>query len=127
MASRHGPLVVLADVGEDRLAVGRRGVEQREVADAGEAHLEGAGDGRGVMREHVDVRAQLLDGLLVLDAEALLLVDDQQAEVLELDALDSRRWVPMTQSTSPRRRGRRRPPCACAGVRKRDSTSTRTG
>ena len=32
--------------------------------------------------------SQLLDGLLVLDAEALLLVDDQQAEVLELDALD---------------------------------------
>ena len=46
--------------------------------------------GMGVadMREHVDVRAQLLDGLLVLDAEALLLVDHQQAEVLELDALD---------------------------------------
>ena len=30
---------------------------------------------------------QLLDALLVLDAEALLLVDDEQAEVLELDAV----------------------------------------
>ena len=38
----HGALVVLADVGEDRLALGRRRVEQREVADAGEAHLERA-------------------------------------------------------------------------------------
>ena len=36
-------------------------------------------------RDHVDVGPQLLDLLLVLDAEALLLVDDQQAEVLELD------------------------------------------
>ncbi len=39
--------------------------------------------------------------LLVLHAEALLLVDDQQAEVLELDVGASRRCVPMTQSTSP--------------------------
>jgi hypothetical protein len=35
----------------------------------------------------------------VLDAEALLLVDDDQAEVLELRRLDSRRCVPMTTST----------------------------
>ena len=83
----HRPLVVLADVGEDRLALGRRGVEQREVADAGEAHLERARDRRGGEREHVDVGLQLLDRLLVADAEALLLVDDQQAEVLELDVV----------------------------------------
>ena len=50
-----GPVVVLADVGEDRLAVGRRRVEQRQVADAGEAHLERARDRRGGQREHVDV------------------------------------------------------------------------
>ena len=77
----HGPLVVLADVGEDRLALGRRRVEQREVADAGEAHLERARDRRGGEREHVDVGPQLLDRLLVRHAEALLLVDDEQAEV----------------------------------------------
>ena len=98
----HGPLVVLADVGEDGLAVGRRRVEQRQVADAGEAHLQRAGDRRGGEREHVDVGRQLLDGLLVLHAEALLLVDDEQAEVLEVRRRrTSRRWVPMTQSTSP--------------------------
>ena len=33
----HRPLVVLAHVGEDRLAVGRRRVEQAQVADADEA------------------------------------------------------------------------------------------
>ena len=79
-----GPLVVLADVGEDRLAVGGRRVEQGEVADAGEAHLEGARDGRGGEGEHVDVGAELLDRLLVRHTEALLLVDHQQAQVLEL-------------------------------------------
>ena len=77
------PLVVLADVGEDRLALGRRGVEQGQVADAGEAHLQRAGDGRGREGQHVDVGAQLLDRLLVGHPEALLLVDHEQAEVLE--------------------------------------------
>ena len=80
----HRPVVLLAHVGEDRLALGRRGVQQREVADAGQAHLERAGDGRGAERQHVDAGAELLDLLLVGDAEALLLVDHEQAEVLEL-------------------------------------------
>ena len=39
----------------------------------------------------MDVGAQLLQALLVADAEMLLLVDDQQAEVLELDALGQQR------------------------------------
>ena len=49
----------------------------------GERHLERARDRRGGHREHVDVRPHLLQPLLVRDAEALLLVDDQQAEVRE--------------------------------------------
>ena len=53
-------VVVLADVGEDRLARLGRGLHQREVADAGEAHLERARDRRRGEREHVDVRAQRL-------------------------------------------------------------------
>ena len=60
------------------------------------------GIGVARQREHVDVRLELLHRLLVLHAEALLLVDDEQAEVLELARRSlSRRWVPMTQSTSP--------------------------
>ena len=39
----------------------------------------------------MDVGAQLLQALLVGDAEMLLLVDDQQAEILELDALGQER------------------------------------
>ena len=37
------------------------------------------GIGRGREREHVDAGLQLLDLLLVADAEALLLVDHEQA------------------------------------------------
>ena len=42
------------------------------------------GIGVAVMRQHVHRLPQALQPLLVLDAEALLLVDDDQAEVLEL-------------------------------------------
>ena len=73
-------LVVLTDVGEDRLALRRRRVDERQVADAGEAHLEGARNRARGERQHVDADGQLLDRLLVGDAEALLLVDDEQAE-----------------------------------------------
>ena len=83
----HRPVVVLADVGEDRHPIGRRRVEQREVADAGERHLQRARDRRGSEREHVDAGLQLLDLLLVAHAEALLLVHHQQAEVLEHDVV----------------------------------------
>ncbi len=46
-------------------------------------HVQGARDGRRGQREHVDLRAQLLELLLVRDAEALLLVDDHEAELAE--------------------------------------------
>ena len=39
----------------------------------------------------MDIGAQLLQSLLVGDSEMLLLVDDQQAEILELDALGQQR------------------------------------
>ena len=75
-----GALVELADVGEDRLAVRRRGLDHREVPDPGEGHLEGPRDRARGEREHVDARREALDGLFVRDAESLLLVDDEQAE-----------------------------------------------
>ena len=39
----------------------------------------------------MDLGAQLLEAFLVRDAEMLLLVDDQKAEVLELDRLAEQR------------------------------------
>ena len=73
------------DEGADRQAIDRRRRQQRQVAHAGQRQLQRARDRRRRQRQHVDVGLELLQPLLVADAEMLLLVDDQQAEVLELD------------------------------------------
>ena len=75
-------LVVLADVGLDRPAALRRRLDHRDVAQAGEAHLQRARDRRRAHADHVDLELELAQQLLLLDAEALLLVDDDQPEVL---------------------------------------------
>ena len=72
-----------ADERADRQPVGGRRGDDRDVAQPAHRHVQRARDRRRGQRQHVDLRAQLLEPLLVRDAEALLLVDDQQAEVLE--------------------------------------------
>ena len=57
--------------------------ERGHLAHARHGHLEGARDGRGGHREDVDVGIELLEGFLVFDAEALLLVHHHEPEVLE--------------------------------------------
>ena len=78
-------LVVGADVGADRAAALGRRLDHRDVAQAGEAHLQGARDRRRRQRQHVDPQFQLAQQLLLFDPEALLLVDDHQAELLGPD------------------------------------------
>ena len=75
-------LVVLADVGLDRAAALGRGLDHGDVAQPGEAHLQRARDRRRAHRDDVDLELELAQQLLLLDAEALLLVDDDQPEVL---------------------------------------------
>src|SRR5215212_2799306 len=75
-------LVVLADVGAHRAAALGRRLDHADVAQPGERHLERARDRRRGQRQHVDAQLQLAQQLLLLHAEALLLVDDQQAELL---------------------------------------------
>ena len=83
----HGTLVGLADIGQDRPTIhGWRG-DHREVPDARQRHLEGPRDRTRREGEDVHALADPLDRLLVADAEALLLVDHEQAKILELDAL----------------------------------------
>ncbi len=60
----------------------------RQVAQAFQRHAQRARDRRGGQRQHVDLGAQRLHRLLVAHAEAVLLVDDQQAQALELHRLD---------------------------------------
>ncbi len=75
------------DDGAHGAAIDRRRRDEREIAQAGDGHLQRARDGRRGQRQDVDLRADLLDALLVRDAEALLLVDDEQAQVLEVHVL----------------------------------------
>ncbi len=87
----HDDRVVGQHEGAHRQAVDRRAGDQAHVAHAGERQLQGAGDRRGGQGQHVDVLAQLLQALLLLDAEVLLLVDDQQAQVAEAHRLGQER------------------------------------
>src|SRR5436190_1883789 len=57
------------------------------IVASGKGHVERAGNGGGRQGQHVDRRAQLADPLLVAHPEAMLLVDDQEAEPLEGDVL----------------------------------------
>ena len=58
---------------------------------AGQRQLQGARDRRRGQRQHVHVRPELLQPLLVRHAEMLLLVHHHQAELGELDALGQQR------------------------------------
>ena len=75
------------DEGAHGHAVHRRGGDQAHFTHAGQGQLQRAGNRRGGEREHMHVGLQRLQLLLVADAEMLLLVDDQQTEIGEFDAL----------------------------------------
>ena len=123
----HEVVVVVADVGVDRPpALGRR-LDHRDVAQAGERHLERARDRRRRQREHVDAQAQLAQQLLLLDAEALLLVDDHEARGPSA-ARRARAAGACRSGCRPcPRRSRGSPRAARLRERKRDSSSIRNG
>src|SRR5579863_2818791 len=76
----HLPGVPGPDEGEHRVAFLGRGEDGRHLPDPGHAHLQRPRDRGGRHAEHVDLGPQPLEVLLVLDAEPLFLVDDDQAE-----------------------------------------------
>ena len=82
-----GVLAVFGDKGFDREAGFRGGVHHAHIAEAGQSHVQGAGNGRGAEGQHIHFLAQLFQGFLVADAETLFLVHHDQAEVLELHIL----------------------------------------
>ena len=83
--------IVRRHEGADRQPVDRRRGDDREVAHAGQRQLQRARDRRRAQRQHMHFGAQLLQPLLVADAEMLLLVDDQKAEIPELDRFAEQR------------------------------------
>ena len=72
------------DAGFDGQPVVGRRFQVRDVAHAQQRQVQRARDRRGGHRQHVDGLPQGLEPLLDLDAEPLLLVDDQQPQVVEL-------------------------------------------
>ena len=120
-------LVVLADVRADRPAALGRRLDHRDVAQAGERHVQRARDRRRREREHVDLEPQLAQQLLLRDAEALLLVDDHEPELLR-DHVAREHAVRADQDVDlARRRSPAGPASTSAGLRKRETISTRTG
>ena len=76
--------VTLDDIRLHRMTVAWRRVELRERTDAHQRHLQRARDRRRAQRKHIDAVLQFLDALLMLHAEALLLIDDQKAQIFPL-------------------------------------------
>src|SRR5581483_8188309 len=81
----HELLVVLADGRSDRAASFGRRLDDGDVAHAGERQVQRPRDRRRAQREHVHLEAQRLEQLLLRDAEPLLLVEDDEAELLRDD------------------------------------------
>ena len=81
----HEAVAPLRDESLDGDPLCGRRRHQREVSKAAERHVERTGyRGRG-QRQRVDIGAQLLEPLLVPDAEAVFLVHHDEAEVVEGD------------------------------------------
>ena len=80
-------VVVVHHVGLDGQAFFGRRFQQAHVPDAHHAHVQGAGNGRGGQREHVHLFLHIFNGFLVVHAEALLFIHDQQAQIMEFHVL----------------------------------------
>ncbi len=114
-------------LGDDRLAVRRRGRDDRQVARAHERELQRARDRRRRQGQRIDVDGHLREFLLGRDAELLFLVDDQQPpRSRNLICLPSILWVPIRMSIRPDSRSARICPASLA-VLVRLRYSTRTG
>src|SRR4249919_571915 len=78
-------LVVLTDVRSHGSASDRRGLHDRDVAEARQRHVERPRDGRRGKRKDVDLESERAQELLLCDAEALFLVEHDEPEVLRDD------------------------------------------
>ena len=72
---------ILHDVVLHGIAFLGRRAQERHIAYAHHGHMQRARYRRGGERQHVHVLLELLDRFLMLDAEALLLVDDEQTQI----------------------------------------------
>ena len=82
----HDVVALRDDEGLDRQPLGGGCGDDGEFAQAAEREIQGARNGGGGERKHVHLRAQGPQALLLAHAEAMLFVDDDQAQVVEGDA-----------------------------------------
>ena len=66
-----------------RQTVHRRGVDNREVTDSHHRHIERTRNGRGGKGHDINNGPERFEPFFILDPEALFLIDDHQAEILE--------------------------------------------
>ena len=78
-------LVVAGHVGLNRQPVHRRRLDDTQVTDAHQRHMQRARDRRRRETQDIDQLAEFFEPLLMHDAEAVLFVDDHEAQVFELD------------------------------------------
>ena len=83
----HDLLGELDDRGLHRLPIAWWCLDDGYVTQTTEREIEGAGNRGRRHRHHVNLGAQLSEPLLLGDTEALLLVEDQQPEVAESNAV----------------------------------------
>ena len=81
------PLVIGSGESEHRVTLLWWGGDRTHLADACHRHLQGARDRRSAHSKHIDVDPHAFKRFFVLDAKTLFLVDDDQAEILELNLL----------------------------------------
>ena len=80
----HAISVVRHHFGHDAAPILRRGRQRADIAQAEHRHMQRSRDRRRRHRQHIHRSAHLLQSLFVRHAEALLFVDDDQAQVGEL-------------------------------------------
>ena len=80
-------LVVATDDSLDRLAIRRRGFDHGHVPRTHEREVERSRNRSRRKRKHIDEAEFFLKRILVLHAEALLLIDNDEAKILENDIL----------------------------------------
>ena len=120
-------VVEMGDESPHHLAIGGRRLDNREVANPEHRHVQRARNRRRRHGQHLDQFAQALDAFLVGDAEAMLLVDNQQAQLGKFDVA-LQQPMGADDDIDQRLAARPRSPCGSPlAMRKRETISMRTG
>jgi len=73
------------DFGDDGAAIGWGDGETADITKPEQGHVQGAGDGCGGEGEDIDGEAKAEEFIFVFDTEALLFIDDDEAEISKVD------------------------------------------